>query len=32
MCEICKQQILVAIFKGTGVCSEHCRKIRDGEV
>ena len=32
MCSECGMPIKSAIFKGTGVCCEWCRKIRDGEI
>lgn len=31
ICEICYKKIEVMCFKGTGVCGEICRKIRDKE-
>jgi len=31
-CSVCGKEVLVMAFKGTGVCSEDHRKIRDGEV
>lgn len=30
-CSECGKKIQVAIMKGTGVCGENCRKVRDGE-
>lgn len=27
----CRQRIHTMSFKGTGVCGERCRKVRDGE-
>lgn len=30
-CEVCKKKIKVMCFRNTGVCSENCRKVRDGE-
>lgn len=30
-CSQCPKEILIQIFKGTGVCSEKCRKIRDND-
>lgn len=30
-CQVCKREIKTMIFRGTGVCCENCRKIRDGE-
>lgn len=30
MCEVCGKPITIQINKGTGVCSENCKKIRDG--
>jgi hypothetical protein len=30
-CTICTKPVQVQIMKGTGICSEKCRKIRDGE-
>ena len=30
-CVICGSEIRMQIFKGTDVCCEICRKIRDGE-
>ena len=30
-CQICAKPILVQIFKGSGVCSELCRKDRDND-
>lgn len=30
-CEVDKKPILVMAFKGTGVCSDLCRKARGGE-
>jgi hypothetical protein len=30
-CTVCTKKIRIMTFKGTGVCSENCRKIRDGE-
>lgn len=30
-CQICGNEIRIAIMKGSGVCSENCRKIRDKE-
>lgn len=30
-CSECGRSIAVMAFKGTGVCSEDCRKKRDGE-
>jgi hypothetical protein len=31
MCEVCKGQITMMCFRGTTVCCENCRKVRDGE-
>lgn len=31
-CSQCKRPIDMQIFKGTGVCCELCRKIRDGDI
>lgn len=31
-CEVDEKEILVMAFKGTGVCGEYCRKVRDGEI
>ncbi len=31
MCTVCGGPILVTIFRGSGVCSEICRKKRDGD-
>lgn len=31
-CEVCGRNIVVAINKGTGICSEWCRKIKNGEM
>jgi hypothetical protein len=31
-CKICKDKIVIQIFKGTGVCCELCRKVDIGEV
>lgn len=30
-CEICPNIVRVQIYRGTGVCSEMCRQIADGE-
>lgn len=30
-CSECGAEILVQIMKNSGVCSENCRKVRDGE-
>lgn len=30
-CVVCNKPIKVAIFKGTGVCCELCRKTRDDD-
>lgn len=30
-CKICPNLIMSMAFRGTGVCSENCRKKRDGE-
>jgi len=30
-CEVCKKPIQVTIFRGTGLCSENCRKDKFGE-
>lgn len=30
-CEVCSNVVRVMSYKGTGVCSETCRKKRDGE-
>lgn len=29
ICDICSKEVMVICFKGTGVCSENCRKGRD---
>lgn len=31
VCCICGKDIKIQIFKGTGVCSENCRKDRDND-
>lgn len=31
LCVVCTQKIEVMCFKGTGVCSEQCRKFAEGE-
>ena len=31
-CEICKDKVVIMIYGGTGVCSDICRKVRDGEL
>jgi hypothetical protein len=31
LCTMCGAKIKTLIFKGTGVCSEDCRKDRDGD-
>jgi len=31
-CIICRQKILTMTFVGTGVCSEICRKVQEGEI
>lgn len=31
-CEICGKKIETMSFRGTGVCGENHRKIRDGEI
>lgn len=31
-CWICKEKIVMQIFKGTGVCCELCRKVNVGEI
>ena len=31
-CQVCGAEIRMTIMKGSGVCSENCRKIRDGEI
>jgi len=31
-CRICKEKIVMQIFKGTGVCCELCRKVDVGEM
>jgi len=31
-CIVCHKPIQVQIFRGMNVCSEICRKIKDGEV
>lgn len=31
-CSECGNKIQTMCFKGTGVCCENCRKVRDGEV
>lgn len=31
-CDVCGGVILVSIFKGGPWCSDHCRKIYEGEV
>jgi ribosomal protein L37AE/L43A len=31
ICENCKKEILVSIFKGTGICSVNCSKALAGE-
>ena len=30
-CTICKKPVMVQIFRGTGLCSELCRKERDSD-
>ena len=30
-CKVCNDPIQVMCFKGTGVCSELCRKAREGK-
>lgn len=30
-CSVCKKPVLVQIMKDSGVCSEGCRKKRDGD-
>ena len=30
-CSVCGKPTKVAIFRGTGVCSENCRKSRDND-
>lgn len=30
-CRVCKQDIKVAIYKGTGICSGNCRKIEESK-
>lgn len=30
-CSICSKEIKTQIYKGTGVCSENCRKERDND-
>ena len=30
-CTICKKPVMVQIFKGTGLCSDLCRKDRDND-
>lgn len=31
-CSECHDEIKMQIFRGTGVCSELCRKLHDGEI
>lgn len=31
LCKMCGTKIKTLIFRGTGVCSEDCRKDRDGD-
>lgn len=31
-CTECRDEIQMQIFRGTGVCSELCRKLHDGEI
>lgn len=31
-CKICGNPVNTMSFRGTGVCGENCRKIRDGEI
>lgn len=31
-CEVCSVDIKVQIYRGTGVCCENHRKLRDGEI
>lgn len=30
-CEVCDKKIKTMIFRGSGVCSDDCRKKRDGD-
>jgi endogenous inhibitor of DNA gyrase (YacG/DUF329 family) len=30
-CAVCGKPVLMMIFRGSGLCSENCRKIRAGE-
>lgn len=30
-CKICHKPVMVQIFKGTGICSDLCRKERDND-
>ena len=30
-CTVCDSKITIQIMKNSGVCSENCRKIRDGD-
>lgn len=31
ICQVCYRRIRVAIYKGTDVCSDNCRKVREGD-
>jgi hypothetical protein len=32
VCDVDGEKIVVMTFKGTGVCCEYCRKVRDKEI